>query len=311
MVTVNGILGEHSGTAEMELKGLSTDDKPMRTFSGYTVGVNSLFFEMDTSKLYYFTGSSWEEIPMNGQSGGGGGSGVTVDTEITENSTNPVTSAAIYAGLAGKQTNDYIVGFEDDEPDKSIAEIWAARQAGRNVKLVIEDSGTELIYPLVFAAETMCLFMAAMYDGDSLQPVFAGWSGLHTDQDAWGEITVSGSFLPAVSGSDNGKVLGVDNGAFALKSVSAVNDFAVTFTETSGTITADKTVAEIVAAKAAGKNVYGVIDGTYLYLSVAVSNLVQFGAVTYDDNGGSPKAHAAAIMGHASGGGDTWDYAEL
>ena len=62
MVTVNNILGEHSGTAEFELKGLSTDVKPTETFSGAKVGVNSLFFELDTGDLYYFTGSAWSKV---------------------------------------------------------------------------------------------------------------------------------------------------------------------------------------------------------------------------------------------------------
>ena len=74
--------------------------------------------------------------------------------------------------------------------------------------------------------------------------------------------TADGSLLPAVTGSDNGKVLGVANGAWG-----AVADkgepFYVTFTITglpSDNVypcSVDKTIADIVAAKAAGKNVIG------------------------------------------------------
>ena len=62
MITVNSMQGAASGTAEMELKGLSTDSKPTTTFSGANVGVNSLFFELDTGDLYYFTGSAWSKV---------------------------------------------------------------------------------------------------------------------------------------------------------------------------------------------------------------------------------------------------------
>ena len=63
MVTVNSMIAEaNTSTAEMELKGLSTDTKPTGEFSGKTVGVNSMFLELDTGDLYYFTGSSWAKV---------------------------------------------------------------------------------------------------------------------------------------------------------------------------------------------------------------------------------------------------------
>ena len=76
MVTVNNMLGAASGTAEIEFKGLSTDEKPVGRFGGsvykqgdeskvlggVTVGVNSLFLELDTGDLYYYTGSEWNKV---------------------------------------------------------------------------------------------------------------------------------------------------------------------------------------------------------------------------------------------------------
>jgi len=38
--------------------GLSKDVKP----TGYGIGVNALFYELDTKKLYYYDGSEWKEI---------------------------------------------------------------------------------------------------------------------------------------------------------------------------------------------------------------------------------------------------------
>lgn len=61
-ITVNSMSGAASGVAEMELKGLSTDVKPTDDFSGAKVGVNSLYLELDTGDVYYFTGSDWAKI---------------------------------------------------------------------------------------------------------------------------------------------------------------------------------------------------------------------------------------------------------
>ena len=38
--------------------GLSTDPKP----TGYGIGANALFYELDTKKLFYFDGTQWKEI---------------------------------------------------------------------------------------------------------------------------------------------------------------------------------------------------------------------------------------------------------
>lgn len=41
---------------EAEFKCLSTDSKPT------TCGVNSLFLELDTGDVYYFTGEDWSKV---------------------------------------------------------------------------------------------------------------------------------------------------------------------------------------------------------------------------------------------------------
>lgn len=46
-----------STTFEREYRGLSTDNKPTET-----VAPNSLFFELDTGKFYYFDGTEWKEV---------------------------------------------------------------------------------------------------------------------------------------------------------------------------------------------------------------------------------------------------------
>lgn len=60
MITINReIRLEMSGeiaVGEYEFKGLSTDTKPT------TCGVNSLFLELDTGDVYYFTGETWSKV---------------------------------------------------------------------------------------------------------------------------------------------------------------------------------------------------------------------------------------------------------
>ena len=62
MVTVNNKTANNTGTAAFELLGLSTDTKPTGKFSGYTVGENSVFLELDTGVLHYFSNGTWTII---------------------------------------------------------------------------------------------------------------------------------------------------------------------------------------------------------------------------------------------------------
>ena len=60
-VTVHKIENSFNEMTEYDLKGLSTDDKPLE-IDGFPVGVNSLFLELDTDTFYYFDGSDWVEL---------------------------------------------------------------------------------------------------------------------------------------------------------------------------------------------------------------------------------------------------------
>ena len=57
-VTVHKIENSFNEMTEYDLKGLSTDDKPLE-IDGFPVGVNSLFLELDTDTFYYFDGTDW------------------------------------------------------------------------------------------------------------------------------------------------------------------------------------------------------------------------------------------------------------
>lgn len=53
--TVNNVV-EHTGNAQVEVKCLSTDEKPMN------VPINSLLLELDTQRIFYFDGKEWREV---------------------------------------------------------------------------------------------------------------------------------------------------------------------------------------------------------------------------------------------------------
>ena len=74
MITINRPKKPINGNEsyDFELKGLSTDEKPIAV-DGYAVGENSIFFEVDTGNFYYFSAGEWTLIPSSGGGGGGGG----------------------------------------------------------------------------------------------------------------------------------------------------------------------------------------------------------------------------------------------
>ena len=94
----------------------------------------------------------------------------------------------------------------------------------------------------------------------------------------------SGSSLPPVSSSDNGKVLAVEDGAWAASEQG--KKFIVTLTPTaldySGTM--DKTVAEINAAYEAGMEIWFKVSLSATdYFEGALTAVRHFGSYSYDD----------------------------
>lgn len=61
-VTITKKLNSEFGeTAEFYLAGLSTDEKPTEVYY-FPVGINSIFFELDTGDFYYFNGENWLKV---------------------------------------------------------------------------------------------------------------------------------------------------------------------------------------------------------------------------------------------------------
>ena len=79
---------------------------------------------------------------------------------------------------------------------------------------------------------------------------------------------IAGKAIPAVSAVDNGKVLTVENGAWA----AGERDFVVTITYANSKYSADKTYAEILAAIQAGYNVIASYADEWYQLTYARDN---------------------------------------
>ncbi|GEM_PF-1672811 len=217
MVTVNNLLGENSGTAEMELKGLSTDTKPTGEFSGYNIGVNSIFIELDTGDIYYYNGSAWAAMRTGGGGGGAGLPAVTGDDdgkvlgvvegawgkmelpesgdselpEVTGADNGKVLTVVNGAWAAEAQAeppiyiNDYKVTFAQDAQqvitaDKSIADIRAAARDGMNVYGVMASANGFIRIPLTVYAEGMAEFGGVIMnlDGSTWTPKTVGLIGM-------------------------------------------------------------------------------------------------------------------------------------
>lgn len=59
-VTVSHCSRFKTGLNDYEFKGTSRDTKPTEN-----VGINSLFFELDTGDIYYYTGETWAKVGGN------------------------------------------------------------------------------------------------------------------------------------------------------------------------------------------------------------------------------------------------------
>ena len=107
-----------------------------------------------------------------------------------------------------------------------------------------------------------------------------------------------GPSLPAVTPSDNGKILRVIEGAWA----KAENDFVVTFSKSGSAWSSNKTAVEIADAYSAGKNVYGICPGSAVTNDSSISNfnlILPLSGVTsgyYSTFGGSYQSDGATVF---------------
>lgn len=214
--------------------------------------------------------------------------------------------------------NDYIVVFANgavthDGNAVRASEIIAEKTAGKNVILQYSD----VDFSCAMCDESAIVFSGGIYNMEtSLEEQYTFLGIVGAESDSWMYYKLG---MPLAGESNNGKILGVDNGEYALLSPSAVNDYVVTLTVTvdpdtqDATISADKSVAEIYAAIDAGKNVYaelavninGVDVTQRFYPTMYASTIVCFGANLVDTSG-TPSIDPYVIMGTHAGNVDTW-----
>lgn len=206
----------------------------------------------------------------NAGSGGGGSSLPTVTSDDNGDVLTVVEGAwAKDAPSGGEFVVEFVGGGSDgyaaehDGEPISIAEIYAAKQSGKTITGHDEHGYTQLV--LAALSETIAFFSSSVAHPVAGQYV-ASFIGTHEDDtDTW--VTAEFS-LPAPSADANGKVLGVEDGAYAL-----VDHYKPTY-EFSFTVSEDQqnpgeyvitpgsgvTYAAIVAAMQTTPNVYAVID---------------------------------------------------
>lgn len=224
MVTVNKKIALNTGTATFELLGLSEDTKPTGTFSGYNVGENSVFLELDTGNLYYFNGETWEEMSMSGE---GGGAGLPAVTSEDNGKVLGVVEGAWDKTDAANE-NDFVIEATLDAESMDISNlsedfdaIAAAAKAGKNVRIVAETPGTQdkVVYiaklDLYIEDIDVACFSGPIPVDETVNIAvlqvskFSGTGNTHTEFNFY-------PLLPPHSAADAGKVLGIDsNGEIA------------------------------------------------------------------------------------------------
>lgn len=254
----------------------------------------------------------------NAGSGGGGGElptpgtagNVLTSTGTAWESAAPADATALEFSLT--------IG-ESITCDEAVADIVNALETNRPVMGVVEGVGTLVVK--TWSAELNKVVLL-LYIPDSNKLTVVEFNGTSGTPDTWAmddPNEIKG--LPAASASNNGQVLGVENGVYALVSPSALNDYVVTLTVTVDPDTQDatmstdnKSVAEINAAIEAGKNVYaeleeeinGVTMMQRFYPTMYCATMIVFGGNLVAAGGSGFELDPVCIVGVHAGNMDTW-----
>ena len=247
---------------------------------------------------------------------GSGGGGSALPTPGTAG--NVLTSTGSGWDSAAPSKEEYWIDITYGDPfttQATCAEVLAQVTSGKTVLAKIDLGSQKLTLVCTTARSDKCVFVGGIDEG------VGAVATLITDQG--GNTVVTPSFYayvprPNQEGADNGKIPIVDDDEYELVSPSTLsNDYKVTLTvdQSTGTITADKTIAEIVAAFEADKNVYarlnveidGVTTKQRFELSQVIGNYVEFYHVEIDDNQGAQTTKSVSVYGRNSGSGDIWD----
>ena len=194
---------------------------------------------------------------------------LTFDSTPTANSYNPVTSGGIKMALSGKQDKDLIVNITYDgntgeySADKTYAELVAAYNAEKNIKIVYD--GYNFVLQWYESGESFYFTVTEGQDYNVQTLILDNDETWTLSQDNYQEpltfdsTPTASSLNPVTSG---GIKTAIDN---AIENVIAEvdNTFIVvmSYTGVEHTLSADKTLGEIVNAFEDNKAVFAVIDG--------------------------------------------------
>ena len=184
---------------------------------------------------------------------------------------NVMTSTGTAWASAAPRGAEYVVTItvdtSGDDPvytaDKSVLEIAQKSTAGSLCIALVpidNDNSTRQRVPLLNAGDgTVAFYGNGNADGSPLRIACLGMQGEPGSDDTWFVMITHVTDLPSVSASDNGKFLGVSDGAYALIDAKPLI-VTGTWTDGSGsdpsTITITTPLADIYNAAEAGRSVY-------------------------------------------------------
>jgi len=248
----------------MEYHGLSTDTKPT------DAPVNAKFVELDTGASFYFYNGTWNAEPAQGSASGGSlPANFPAEDAANANKFLGFDASGDYAALdAPSGAEKFVVTLtEDDSGDDPV---WTADKTIEEIAEAAEANQVVVVsFPLSPGMSGELPLFVAMYTEDNGGAIFNGFvSGMGvlsfktvigsaaSGTDSW--VVNDSAYYPTpnYSSSNNGQVLGIDNGdlAWVDPASSATEKFVVTLTEDNDTWTAgETTIAEIIEAYEAGQ----------------------------------------------------------
>lgn len=325
MITNNRI---KSDTQSLELCGLSSDPKPT-TYNGHDVGPNSIFKELDTGNVFYYTGTEWAVMKTSGD--GSSGAGLPAVTSEDNGKVLGVVNGTWDKTEAPSGVEKFTVtgdleenagsGFTVSNVSASVADILTAINSGRNVNLILTAGVgvlTTIDLPLTQIIDDDAVVFGGTISGDDTIPGSVLVMLTSAGEAAVNLQVVNAPELPEVTSAENGDILTVVNGAWINRAPAIVpspdNDYKVSISTDGVTINVDKSIADIVTAANTDKHVFAkvsvMIGGITVYQRFeltawgagAGNYIVTFGAVQEDDGASNP----VCIKGENTGGTDNW-----
>lgn len=177
---------------------------------------------------------------------------------------NPSGGEFVVTIVAETVDDEIVYHTEHNGEPISIADIFAAKQTGKTVVAVVADAEMPLEYLCIMCTAQICLLTNTTNVETDIVIVDSFIGMVDDNEDTWTWNITYLPVIPNASSESNGKVLGVDDGAYAF--VDAKNPLILTGAEGAGTAVtvSGATLAEIYEAANAGRYVAADIPLTAL-----------------------------------------------